>query len=543
MRSERWPTLAVFASALALRLLHVQQVVANDPFYDQPSVDSLVYSDWAKRIAAGEWLGSEPFFLSPLYGYFLGALYGVFGPSFLAPLVANALFGAATCALTYAIAARLFDRRVGLAAAALFALYRMEIFYEGAALLEALQTLITTAVAWSALRALAGPTLGRFAAAGALLGLAVLGRENALLFAPVFAAWTWFALRERIPAPRRAALAGAYLAAVALLVLPATLRNWIAARDLVLVNSTGGIVLYTGWNPEADGVYMVPSIFPRALADDPVEQKNAYRIVAEERTGRKLRASEVSSYWRGEALAWIGANPRAALALGLEKARLFWNAFEAWDIRSVTLSRGMSWVLGAAFVTFGILAPLALAGLALTAARWRELVPLYLVIGLQFATAVAFIVLSRYRVPAVPALAVFAGAAPILLFDLARARRWTPLALGAAALLAGALAVNLRVPPEDLSMAHFNLGNAYKERRQFEQATQEYFASLETAPQYISTWNNLALVYERSGVDRELTMRTWQRVLDLARAQGSGLHAERAERHLRQLSSGAAPPQ
>jgi hypothetical protein len=38
-------------------------------------------------------------------------------------------------------------------------------------------------------------------------------------------------------------------------------------------------------------------------------------------------------------------------------------------------------------------------------------------------------------------------------------------------------------------------------------------------------------------------MRTWQRVLDLARAQGSGLHAERAERHLRQLSSGAAPPQ
>ena len=75
MRSERWPTLAVFVAALALRLLHVQQVVAHDPFYDQPSVDSLVYSDWAKRIAAGDWLGSEPFFLSPLYGYFLGALY------------------------------------------------------------------------------------------------------------------------------------------------------------------------------------------------------------------------------------------------------------------------------------------------------------------------------------------------------------------------------------------------------------------------------------------------------------------------------------
>ena len=543
MRSERWPTLAVFAAALALRLLHVQQVAANDPFYDQPSVDSLVYSDWAKQIASGDWLGSEPFFLSPLYGYFLGALYRVFGPSFLAPLVANALFGAATCALIYTIARRLFDFRAALVAAALFALYRMEIFYEGAALLEALQTLVTTAVAWSALRALDSPTPLRFALAGALLGVAVLGRENAILFAPAFAAWAWLALRDRLPAARRAALAGAYLGAAALLVLPATVRNWIVARDLVLVNSTGGIVLYTGWNPDANGVYVVPSIFPRALADDPVEQKNAYRVVAEQRAGRPLRASEVSSYWRGEALGWIRANPRAALALGLEKARLFWNAFEAWDIRSVTLSRGMSWVLGAAFVTFGILAPLGLAGLALSAPRWRELVPLYLVIGLQFATAVAFIVLSRYRVPAVPALAVFAGAALVLSFDFARARRWTPLALGGAALLAAALAVNLNVPPEDLSMAHFNLGNAYKERGQFAQATEEYFASLETAPGYISTWNNLALVYERSGAEREVTIRVWQRVLQLARAQGSALHVARAERHLRELSSPAAPPQ
>jgi tetratricopeptide (TPR) repeat protein len=542
MRSQRWTGVAVFALALALRLAHVQQVVANDPFYDRPSVDSLVYGDWAKRIAAGDWLGSEPFFLSPLYGYFLAALQGVFGPTSLAPLVANALFGAATCALVYAIACRLFDLRVGLAAAALFAPYRMEIFYEGAALLEPLQTLVTTAVAWSALRALDSPSPPRFALAGALLGLAVLGRENAIVFAPAFAAWTWFALRPRLPGARRALLAGAYLAAVALLVLPATLRNWIVARDWVLVNSTGGIVLYTGWNPEANGVYVVPSIFPRALADDPVEQKNAYRRVAEERTGRTLRASEVSSYWRGEALAWIGANPRAAFALGLEKARLFWNAFEAWDIRSLTLAREVSWVLRASFVSFGILAPLALAGLALTAGRWRELIPLYLVIGMQFATAVAFLALSRYRVPAVPALAVFAGAGLVLPFDLARARRWPRLALGGAALLAGALAVNLNVPAEDLSMAHFNLGTTYEARGQLDLAAKEYLASLETAPRYISTWNNLALVYERSGAERELAIRAWQRVLDLARAQGSAMHVERAERHLRALSSGAAPP-
>src|SRR5262249_56411712 len=133
--------------------------------------------------------------------------------------------------------------------------YRMEIFYEGAALLEALQTLLTTAVAWSALAALARPTLGRFALAGALLGLAALGRENAILFAPAFAAWSWLALGARVPAAGRcAALAGAYLAGAALLVLPATARNWVVARHPVLLDSTGRIVLYTGWNPRATRV-------------------------------------------------------------------------------------------------------------------------------------------------------------------------------------------------------------------------------------------------------------------------------------------------
>ena len=95
---------------------------------------------------------------------------------------------------------------------------------------------------------------------------------------------------------------------------------------------------------------------------------------------------------------------------------------------------------------------------------------------------------------------------------------------------------------EGLRGLQLALGNAYDARGQLERAADEYRASLDTAPQYLSTWNNLALVYERSGADRELTVRTWQRVLDLARAQGSALHAERAGRHLRALSSGAAPP-
>src|SRR5258706_13012557 len=102
MRRERWIGVGVFALALAVRLLHLQQVVANDPFYDQPSVDSLIYVDWAKRIAGGEWLGSGAVFLSPLYRYMLGGTYAPVGPGFLWALLLDALFCAGACGAGYA---------------------------------------------------------------------------------------------------------------------------------------------------------------------------------------------------------------------------------------------------------------------------------------------------------------------------------------------------------------------------------------------------------------------------------------------------------
>jgi 4-amino-4-deoxy-L-arabinose transferase-like glycosyltransferase len=538
MRSERWPTLAVFAAALLLRLLHLQQVVANDPFYSQPSVDSLVYRDWALRIAGGDWLGSEPFFLSPLYGYLLAVVYWIAGPSHFWPLVLNALLGAGACALVYALAARLFDRHVAVVAAALAAAYPMEIFYEGAALLEALQTFLTAAVAFASVRALETPTPWRFAAAGALLGLSALARQNALLYAPLFALWTLFATESWRPTRQSAVHAGAFLLAVCVTIAPATLRNAYVSGDPVLVNATGGLLLYDSWNPSASATYDIPAIFPRALADDPVERKAAYTELAQRALGRApLRASEVSAYWRGEALAFVREQPSRALAIATERARLFWNRYEPWDVRSFTVSRGISWVLSLPLPGFGVIAPLALAGIALSALRWRRLAPLYAMILAYFASGVLFVALSRYRVPVVPLLAIFAGAAAVSLWDFAASRDARRLARAAALVALAAFAVNWREPSEDLSMAHYNLGNAYKELGRFEPAIEQYGDALALDPSYLSTWNNLALVYERSGADRALTVRTWQRLLALARMQGSGLHVERAERHLRDLGA------
>jgi len=49
-------TLAIFATALAVRLVHVWQIRAS-PFFSVLMGDSHGYDDWAQRIAGGDWIG------------------------------------------------------------------------------------------------------------------------------------------------------------------------------------------------------------------------------------------------------------------------------------------------------------------------------------------------------------------------------------------------------------------------------------------------------------------------------------------------------
>src|SRR6188508_866347 len=81
MGSAMWtPALAIFALALAIRLIHIWQI-RKTPFFDLLMGDARGYDEWAQRIAAGDWIGSDIFYQAPLYPYFLGTLYAAFGHS------------------------------------------------------------------------------------------------------------------------------------------------------------------------------------------------------------------------------------------------------------------------------------------------------------------------------------------------------------------------------------------------------------------------------------------------------------------------------
>ena len=63
--------LVIFAVALAVRLIHIWQIKPS-PFFDILLGDANGYDQWAQRLAAGDWIGSDVFYQAPLYPYFLG---------------------------------------------------------------------------------------------------------------------------------------------------------------------------------------------------------------------------------------------------------------------------------------------------------------------------------------------------------------------------------------------------------------------------------------------------------------------------------------
>lgn len=532
----------IFLAALALRLLHLAELQTNDPFFELPAVDAGMYHAWAQRIADGDWLGERIFVNGPAYPYLLALVYSVFGPSLLAAKALQATLGALDCVLVWWLARRLFDARVGLVAAALVAGYGMLLFYEGTLVVANLQLTLTLLTLWLVLRAFESPSAGRWWLAGAIVGLASLARPTALLFGALVAGGVLLGVRRELGVASRVGFAAIFAAGVVLAVAPVTLRNAAVGDDFVLVTSSGGMNLYTGNNPSANGMFQVPRIFPQFLADDPWEQPAMFHKAAEQVSGRELRPSEASRFWRGQALEWIRENPGAWWRLSLRKLRLSVNVAEPWNIRSLTLSRDFSWVLRLPLLGFGVLAPLALAGIAFSGRDWRRLYPLYAMLGSIWAALLVFFVISRYRLPAVPVLAIFAGFTCVHAFDAMNERRWPRLALLAACIAGAAVVVNVRAVGEDLSVAYYNLGNRYKTLEQWELAIDAYDKAIARNPRYLSAHNNLALVYEATGEHDEQAIRSWRHILETARRRNLERYIERATRHLRTLGAPVEVP-
>ncbi len=550
--SFKQPAIIIFLTALAIRLLHLWQM-RETLFFSVLMGDSRGYDTWARAIAAGDWIGSDVFYQAPLYPYFLGVIYALFGRDLLIVRIIQAVVGALSCvALGYA-GWRLMSRSAGLAAGLMLALYAPAVFFDGLlqkSILDVLCVCLSLAIIG---RIVAGGDHWRsWMLLGVTMGALSLTRENALVLVAVTLVWalTYGPQRlrgsERLPSQkkpkiaRRRSLAPAalFVAGFAVLLVPVALRNYAVGGGFYLTTSQFGSNLFIGNNPRADGSYM--SL--RAGRGSPEFERVDATELAEQARGRRLTPAEVSSYWTGRTLDFIQSQPGAWLGLLARKTWLLWSSTEIIDTESQESHAEYSLLLRALSTIwhFGVLLPLAVVGAFTSWPAWRRLWPVYALSAAYAASVILFFVVARYRYPLVPFVILFASAGAVGIGTLIReASRARLLSTVAVALLMTVVA-NWPYYTADARRAitENNLGTALQEDGRFEEAVERYTRALALDPGYTPALNNLGTALRAAGRVDEAVAVYGQALAQ--NADSAGLHYNLANALMAQGQTSAA---
>lgn len=490
-------SVGIFVLAFSVRLLYLFQIESVPLFYHLAS-DARVYDGWAQRIAAGDWLGHGVFYQAPLYPYFLGLLYSILGRDLWSIRIVQIVLGAATCGLLCWVGKLFFSRKVGVASGLLLALYGPAIFYDGLIQKAFLDLFLLTLLLLLLGRAQLKPHWGLWIAAGFVLGLLGLSRENALLWLLVLPAWIWFYFPGNRP-QMRCAWVGLFLLGLTLVLFPVGLRNLKVGGEFALTTSQFGPNFFIGNNPDADGTY-VPL---RGGHGDPQFERQDATEIAEQSLDRTLSPGEVSRYWLQRSLDYIRSQPLEWLQLMARKWLIVWNVRELEDADDFYLYQRWSpllWFL-ASINHFGLLAPLAAMGIVVTWRQWRRLWLLYILLGTLALSVALFYVFGRYRLPLAPFLALFSGAGIVEGFYLWRTQRIRLIAISTTAgLIALAMAHWPVVGRAEPSAAGYNnLGNALGKQGRMREAIESYQQALLIAPNDAVTHYNLANLLASQG--------------------------------------------
>jgi Flp pilus assembly protein TadD len=311
------------------------------------------------------------------------------------------------------------------------------VFFDGLIQKSSLDVLLVAIFLYAVSRWVWRPATAPVVLAAVAAALISINRENARVLVPL--AIAWLLLRR---SPRMAAV---FTAAVLLVLLPVGVRNYRAGGEFFVSTSQAGPNFYIGNHTGASGLYA--SLLPER-GNARYEREDAKRL-AETAVGHTLTAGGVSRYWIDRTVADIRKAPGSWLALLARKCLLAINVAEPPDAESLSAYAEQSSLLTAlAWIDFGVLFPLALLGMWLERQRWRDLWLLGGIAASLLLSMAAFFVFARYRLPAVPVLAMFA-AVPLVRASVPRERRaasWT----AGLAIAAGAF-VLCRVP--------FNVGD------------------------------------------------------------------------------------
>ncbi len=406
-----WLTAAVLL-AVVLRAAWI----AYSEFRPLPDDDAYRYDFFARELAAGRGFvhltGLPTAFWPPGYPVLLAGLFKAFGDSLRLAQAVNVVAAVAMVLLTWRLARLSFGRAAALPAAVMVAVWPALIFTTAVTLSETLFTCLLLLILVLLIEEGGGPRLRPWwlLAAGLVTGYAALVRGQALLL-PLAAIPFWLLTARSWG--RAGVRLVAVLAAALLVVLPWTARNWIQMGSPVLISTNGGVDLWIGNHPGANGRGQFADALLFAHPDLPPKEA-------------EVRASE-DGYRK--AISFAVRHPATEVVLAFKKAYwLYYNDEEglAWNeghgghpFLSANVRQGLSLLSnGYYFAMLGFL----VLGLPLWF-TWRHPVRLLLVSVLAYWTLVHLVFFGdpRFHIPVEPLIAVLASIPWAVLWG-----RWPP---------------------------------------------------------------------------------------------------------------------
>lgn len=520
----RWreivPALAAGVTGLILRAVYLLESSGN-PFRLHLGLDTAGYDRWARAVLAGQGLGEAPFTQASLFPLLLALAYALLGPDPASALWMHLLPGGVAAFLVADAARRWRGPAAAWGAGLLVALYKPAIFYTGILLPPAWVVALAAFALWSVVVVWSTKTAGhgRLAVSGVAFGLLTVAQPAAgVAMLPAL----WWIARDRsgravVSARREATVkptpgwrdpstvrrAAAFLAGFALLPLLTLVYNGLAGRAWVPIAVNGGINLYIGNGPEANGAYVRP---PEMREDrDLLGIEAARRLSGRSGTAAASAFSAVQAdrFWRGRALGHMVAEPGHTLRLYARKLILFFGQYEVPQVESLPFERRFSWMLRLPLPGMAFLAAVAFFGFWKLrrdpTARWlaASVAAIALAVSLFFVT-------DRFRAPVVPFLALLAGGGIGAFATDMRSpatRRAVALPALASALLAALLVLNgagLDRGAGD-GQYHYRLGLIREAEQRPADAMEEYARALALDPTLGKAEVNLGTLLARAG--------------------------------------------
>ena len=411
-------TLVVAAVALAARLVHFLSIL-GEPLSNWPVVDARWHHLWAGLVSGGDLTAYAPFFRAPLYPWTLGLWYALFGADPRTGAALSIILSTGAAVVFYRLASRKLSPAWAMAAGLTWALWGTDIFYSGTLLITPLFTLLILA-AFLAL------DTGRRGPGWLLLGLACIARPSALLLLP--------------PAFLMLKPGARHLLAFASPILAVWGLNAAAGDAGTVISSQGGINLYLGNGPEADGyTAFAPASTVGAGDDGDLPYEDNVQLASAAGMPEGWTPSRISASWTGRTLGYAASHPLAAASLLGRKLAYTLSPVEIPSNYDPYYFRRFSPLLSVLLVPAPAALPflllLAMLPGALAAGRLtREESLLLAWSGLVLAAGLIFFTTARFRLPAVPFLLLF------LMMRVSRrpgrALRLCPAGLAAGAILA-----------------------------------------------------------------------------------------------------------